>query len=71
VKVEIDVKPGADHPAYTAGEADQGRAFTVGVTEAIEREHVIGACVQDRKHELFWEKFFDHVNASLTRVETI
>jgi hypothetical protein len=27
--------------------------------------------VQDRKHQLFWEKFFDHENASLKRMETI
>ncbi len=27
--------------------------------------------VQDRKHQLFWEKFFDHENASLNRMEAI
>ncbi len=29
------------------------------------------AKVQDRRHQLFWEKFFDHQNASLNRLETI
>jgi hypothetical protein len=29
------------------------------------------AHVQDRRHQLFWEKFFDHENASLNRMETI
>ncbi len=29
------------------------------------------ARIQDRKHQLFWEKFFDHENASLNRMETI
>jgi len=27
--------------------------------------------VQDRRHQLFWEKFFDRENASLSRMETI
>jgi hypothetical protein len=27
--------------------------------------------VQDRKHELFWEKFFNHENAALMRIEAI
>ena len=27
--------------------------------------------VQDRKHQLFWEKFFDRENATLNRMETI
>jgi hypothetical protein len=27
--------------------------------------------VQDRKHQLFWEKFFDHENATLNRMETV
>lgn len=27
--------------------------------------------VQDRRHQLFWEKFFDRENASLNRMETI
>jgi hypothetical protein len=27
------------------------------------------ARIQDRKHELFWEKFFDHIDATLVRME--
>ena len=27
--------------------------------------------VQDRRHQLFWEKFFDRDNSSLNRMETI
>jgi hypothetical protein len=29
------------------------------------------ARVQDRKHELFWEQFFDHMNATLIKLEAI
>ncbi len=27
--------------------------------------------VQDRRHELFWEQFFEHMNATLIKVEAI
>jgi hypothetical protein len=54
-------------PAYNEVLADCRRA-RVNILYLVRPRDVR---VQDRKHELFWEKFLDHVNASLTRLETI